>query len=197
MWRVAPIAAILISFSIVGCESLASQSGGPAKGGTASTPAAGSAAGAAAGQASAAGSGHSEFPLIAGLTVAGIGYVLLQVYAGGSSTGSSSGVTGFFGHVMTGGSAIIIRLFDNVMRFIASEVTRTPQIPVSLITGNPNPKATYDPRPATASPVAGLGLGLAKHESLMQDIRSSSDRSASLAAQELEQPVGAGSNGKS
>jgi hypothetical protein len=184
MRHLAPIAAILISLSIVGCESLATQSGA----------AGGAAAPAASAAAAVTGSSHSELPLIALVTVVGVGFVLLQIYAGGTLTGSSSGTVGFFGHLLTGGSVIILRLFDNIIRFVTSEVTKTPRIPVSLITGNPNPKAVYDPRPEAELPVAGLGLGLSMREkSLMQDIPSSTPVSAPA----LEQPVGAGSNGKS
>jgi hypothetical protein len=189
MLRLAPIAAILISFSVVGCESLASQSGGAPKAASAAAAAPATAA---------VDSGHSEFPLIALVTVAGVGFALLQVYAAGELTGNSNGAAGFFGHVMTGGSAIVLRLFNNIVRFLTAEVTNTPRIPVSLITGNPNPKAVYDPRPEPESPVAGLGLDISMQKGLMQDIPSSSERSTpALVAQTLEQPVGAGTNGKS
>ena len=144
--------------------------------------------------------------LYACLGVFAFGYLLLQIYAGAAMVGRRKPATGFFGHLFTGFLFMFVRLFDNVLRFVISELTRRPQGSVSLLTGVPNPNVIYDPRrpepsPATAlqSPrpqALGLGTGLparggAGRIGLMQDVRGTSDSSSGLGTEKL---VAAGSN---
>jgi hypothetical protein len=134
---------------------------------------------------------HTQLSIVMLVVVLAIGYSLLQVYAGGALNGRQNATAGFFGHLLTGGSAIIVRLFDNILRFIAAGVTGRAQVPISLVTGNPNPNLIYNPRttppaPATArtpeAPIAGLGLS-AGGSGHLQDIRASSPVAAPAMAQ--------------
>jgi hypothetical protein len=201
MSRFAPLAVILLSLALCACQSTASNS---APGANASLTGAPAPASAVAGT----GTSHTKAISIFFLTVATVGYVLLQIYAGGRLTGHRRAAAGFFGHLFTGGTVIVVRLMDNVVRFVASEFTGTSQGSVSLITGNPNPSVIYDPlrpepAPATAprtlvpsssSQAQALGLGLSTRGvgpmSMMQDIPSSS-------GPVLEKHVAVGSNGNS
>jgi hypothetical protein len=206
MSRLTPIAAIFLSLALCACQSAATQSS-PAKnaaltatGGTPGNPANASVAGADASAAGAsADSGHkAAFALLAFFWLAVAGYILLQVYAGGVLTGHSSTGVVVLGHLMTGGVFFAIRLFDNIVRFLSAEFTGTPRMPVSLVSGNPNPLAIYNSHPAPApesgtngaaqSMVEGLGLGLSSRGvgsmGMMQDIRSPQSK--------VEEPVSVG-----
>lgn len=202
MSRFAPIAVILLSLALCACQSTASNS---APGANASLA---GAAAAPAGGVAGTGTSHTKAISIFFLTVVTVGYVLLQIYAGGYLTGHRRAAAGFFGHLFTGGTVIVVRLMDNVVRFVASEFTGTSQGSVSLITGNPNPSVIYDPNrpepapataprtlvPSSSSQAQALGLGLSSSRgvgpmSMMQDIPSS--------GQVLEKHVAVGSNGNS
>jgi len=177
MPRLALLAALVVSFGLIGCESMGTQSkpASPTAGtsssstptGTAATAPAGTpaaatpvsvAATAVASQASSTGnflvstfnglSSTAKFSIIAGLCIFGLGYLLLQIHSGGSATGEWHPLAGIFGHLFTGFTAIALRLFTNTVRFILSGLTFTPLAPVSLITGLPKPRFTYNPHPA-------------------------------------------------
>jgi hypothetical protein len=143
------------------------------------------------------------------LGVFAFGYLLLQIYSGAAMVGRRKPATGFFGHVFTGFIFMFVRLFDNVVRFVISELTGGPQGSVSLLTGNPNPNVIYDPRRPEPSPAAvvqsirpqasGLGSGLPARGGvgrigLMQDVRGPNDSSSGLGTEKF---VAAGSNGNS
>jgi hypothetical protein len=214
MSRLTPIAAIFLSLALCACQATQSASS-PAKNSTltANAPAGGAggasaaaasnagAIGAAAGANSSGGSlastatdsgRKSEFSILTIAWIAIIGYILLQVYAGGELTGKGTAATAVLGHVMTAGVFFAIRLFDNIFRFLAAEFTGTPRMPVSLFSGNPNPNAIYNSHPtgangaAAQSMVEGLGLGLSSRGVGSMDIRSPRD------TQEAEQHVAVG-----